>query len=1165
MDQISTQEHSHPTPTSTPITMHHLRQDSKLDNADLQTQPKVPTGGSTINSRLTIPNVISNGHGADSNIIYAEHDLYNESDPTKSSIYFPIQSVFTKCSPPDTTSWVTTTVDTKEIHSSKIQSTIKSILNVAQSLTFNSDPSTSAKKFNATVQYLHSQCHDLSSCLVAFSQLDTTNELDTVEAAMRLHTQQSQNLVQKVSSKYLELIQQWKELHQRLSALCDIIASNHNYPNLEIDNANSIQATYKSIAILANEFLNTLYILTCSPAASTRQTADSQSPRSCIKSKSIIPRLVITKPSKNWDACAQNRSVNLSQSECTDSTSLEVPFTASSNSDKKLPRLSHSPPCATLGHSNCWSRILDTVAGQTTAVESSFPNMHSRLLSIHDLLKDADEFLPTLLATPMNAPFENETELNKTFELDSRSRELLLHRSSQSIKPVAPIRSASLPCLKIDRRFQNRHTTNVFDNESSHIFENVSANHELDAWNETLVKPVTSDQDLQLHLKNNIYSFSVLHKSLSKLETGAGQSTEIHSKLHNHLMMYIRFCHLKASHKPEIISNCKNQTHRCTDLYIGDGQSSFKNAKVTIKSIGDPIQTYDGQGRPIGVVKYGQFQSTYILQDPCATKPPNYIVVRDNLMHVVQDNQCTFIQEVKHSKLYTIGGTFSQLALRLADEHYQDPKYVDSFLLTYQLFTTSRLLFDFLVSRFNIQPCDPSSESEVRYFSKWQQPIQLKTLSVLVRWIKMQFCDFLQDPKLFDALDHFLEHVWKSGFKNEADRIRRCASVQASVIKLNKKITCIKNLDLKSSVISCNISQLTSLFPSRVMSNFLEVDCKDMARYLTYTTSLFFDAISRKDYILKVKLSKTAPMTGYDDDALDNAIDQLTLRLEKIRSWVALKICCVSKDRVRRRIIEKFITIAKYSLELGDYSTALFVTSGLLSAPVQRFKMAWSLVSAQCRSVYDNLCRLLDPSGNMRNYRHVISQAKPPFIPFLAILMKDLTFSVEGNPDFIDQPVLLHSRNMSCESREFLCEVLDDKSRSRASPISFLPNMPYSTEPLINFEKFMMVSDILDRALSGHGIQQYDFSQDFKSVVMSIQESLSADALSLSSPFLTEKRVSKLRPVSWQTFTRFQSASRTNTLKGIAVMVESSLARVFQADILDREGAMNLAWEMSAG
>ena len=45
---------------------------------------------------------------------------------------------------------------------------------------------------------------------------------------------------------------------------------------------------------------------------------------------------------------------------------------------------------------------------------------------------------------------------------------------------------------------------------------------------------------------------------------------------------------------------------------------------------------------------------------------------------------------------------------------------------------------------------------------------------------------------------------------------------------------------------------------------------------------------------------------------------------------------------------------------------------------------------------------LMDPSRNHRVYRLFVSKLTPPIIPFMPLLMKDLTFTHDGNKTYFD-------------------------------------------------------------------------------------------------------------------------------------------------------------------
>ncbi|KAI7816212.1 ras guanine nucleotide exchange factor domain-containing protein [Gamsiella multidivaricata] len=80
----------------------------------------------------------------------------------------------------------------------------------------------------------------------------------------------------------------------------------------------------------------------------------------------------------------------------------------------------------------------------------------------------------------------------------------------------------------------------------------------------------------------------------------------------------------------------------------------------------------------------------------------------------------------------------------------------------------------------------------------------------------------------------------------------------------------------------------------------------------------------------------------------------------------------------------------------------MFIVSALISTPVRRLNLAWRMVSSRDMETLRRLEKLLDPSGNMRNYRQAISEVEAlPVIPFLPILLKDITFILDGNPTMI--------------------------------------------------------------------------------------------------------------------------------------------------------------------
>uniref|UniRef100_A0A8D0AFD2 Rap guanine nucleotide exchange factor 3 n=1 Tax=Sander lucioperca TaxID=283035 RepID=A0A8D0AFD2_SANLU len=62
-------------------------------------------------------------------------------------------------------------------------------------------------------------------------------------------------------------------------------------------------------------------------------------------------------------------------------------------------------------------------------------------------------------------------------------------------------------------------------------------------------------------------------------------------------------------------------------------------------------------------------------------------------------------------------------------------------------------------------------------------------------------------------------------------------------------------------------------------------------------------------------------------------------------------------------------------------------------------------IPSKTKRIYYAYERLMDPSRNHRAYRLAVAKLSPPYIPFMPLLLKDMTFINEGNPNYVDKLV----------------------------------------------------------------------------------------------------------------------------------------------------------------
>uniref|UniRef100_A0A915CN79 Ras-GEF domain-containing protein n=1 Tax=Ditylenchus dipsaci TaxID=166011 RepID=A0A915CN79_9BILA len=80
--------------------------------------------------------------------------------------------------------------------------------------------------------------------------------------------------------------------------------------------------------------------------------------------------------------------------------------------------------------------------------------------------------------------------------------------------------------------------------------------------------------------------------------------------------------------------------------------------------------------------------------------------------------------------------------------------------------------------------------------------------------------------------------------------------------------------------------------------------------------------------------------------------------------------------------------------KMGNYNSYLAILSALDSGPLRR--LDWT------KSLKDQLAEhaeVMESSHSFRNYRKLLSETAPPCLPYVGLILQDLTFVHVGNPD----------------------------------------------------------------------------------------------------------------------------------------------------------------------
>uniref|UniRef100_A0A8C5CFX9 Rap guanine nucleotide exchange factor (GEF) 1b n=1 Tax=Gadus morhua TaxID=8049 RepID=A0A8C5CFX9_GADMO len=146
-------------------------------------------------------------------------------------------------------------------------------------------------------------------------------------------------------------------------------------------------------------------------------------------------------------------------------------------------------------------------------------------------------------------------------------------------------------------------------------------------------------------------------------------------------------------------------------------------------------------------------------------------------------------------------------------------------------------------------------------------------------------------------------------------------------------------------------------------------------------------------------------------------LTQFTEHFNNMSYWVRSLIIQQEKAQDREKLLLKFIKIMKHLRKLNNFNSYLAILSALDSAPIRRLE--WQKQTSEGLEEY---CTLIDSSSSFRAYRAALAEVEPPCIPYLGLILQDLTFVHLGNPDLIDGKV-----NFSKRWQQF--NILDMKNK----------------------------------------------------------------------------------------------------------------------------------------
>uniref|UniRef100_A0A672S1F5 Rap guanine nucleotide exchange factor 4 n=1 Tax=Sinocyclocheilus grahami TaxID=75366 RepID=A0A672S1F5_SINGR len=242
----------------------------------------------------------------------------------------------------------------------------------------------------------------------------------------------------------------------------------------------------------------------------------------------------------------------------------------------------------------------------------------------------------------------------------------------------------------------------------------------------------------------------------------------------------------------------------------------------------------------------------------------------------------------------------------------------------------------------------------------------------------------------------------KLGSTEELLLINLSASGEKQILKPND-VSVFQSLGENGRLFACSREQLDSLNPlpeqegpsTGSMSSFELMSSKDLAFQMTQYDWELFSCVHEYELVFH-----TFGRQAYRRSTAN--LELFLKRFNQVQLWVVTEVCLCGTLSKRVQLLKKFIKIAAHCREFKNLNSFFAIIMGMCNPAVSRLSQTWEKLPSKFKKFYGEFESLLDPSRNHRAYRLTMAKMEPPIIPFMPLLIKDMTFTHEGNKTFID-------------------------------------------------------------------------------------------------------------------------------------------------------------------
>jgi hypothetical protein len=352
-------------------------------------------------------------------------------------------------------------------------------------------------------------------------------------------------------------------------------------------------------------------------------------------------------------------------------------------------------------------------------------------------------------------------------------------------------------------------------------------------------------------------------------------------------------------------------------------------------------------------------------------------------------------------------------------ENLPDIMDQQTFITTYQTFTTNAMVVRKLIQRFQVPALEDiiKTEDENKFYQRQiVRPIKLRVTKLLKVIIDTAVSEFTDETIM--SLKIFIYGIADSDFAKilakSLDKGREAARHTAS-------------MDSGSDGASIS-GDNAGLKKGMSTDQLYDVSSDEIARQLTLLEFETYCSIKPAEFFGQ---AWAKPKTYHRAPHIRAMID----RFNMITRWISTLIVTEEKIRNRVKRFVKFIKVAECLRQMHNYHTLMAVLSGLNDGPVYRLKFTKDEIPPKYQQSFQDLQDLMKADFSYKSYREELSHAQTPCIPYIGIYLRDLTYFEEGgNNAQIDPSLINFKKNKNVYS------VIQIIQRNQMTPYPFKKN-----------------------------------------------------------------------------------------------------------------------------